>query len=251
MARIAVVEDEAPLRADLVEYLSACGHDVIGCGDGKELDRALDERPVEIIILDINLPGEGGFSIAGRLRSHSDVGIIMLTARGLNVDRVVGLEVGADVYMVKPVELRELEAQVRTLARRMRAAQAASPAAESRPVQDTSPPQAASPAPQSAPTEWIYDQLTWTLITPGGKSIKLTGNERVFVSLLVTRPGEPVSRDEIFRALGKRGWDPADRSVDSMVRRLRAKGDQAFGHPLPIESVHSIGYAFAAPVGLR
>jgi two-component system OmpR family response regulator len=252
MARIAVVEDEAPLRADLVEYLSACGHDVIGCGDGKELDRALDERPVEIIILDINLPGEGGFSIAGRLRSHSDVGIIMLTARGLNVDRVVGLEVGADVYMVKPVELRELEAQVRTLARRMRATQAASLGAEPRPAQDTAPPSAVpGPAPQTAPTEWIYDQLTWTLITPGGKSIKLTGNERVFVSLLVTRPGEPVSRDEIFRALGKRGWDPADRSVDSMVRRLRAKGDQAFGHPLPIESVHSVGYAFAAPVGLR
>jgi two-component system OmpR family response regulator len=251
MARIAVVEDEAPLRADLVEYLSACGHDVIGCGDGKELDRALDERPVEIIILDINLPGEGGFSIAGRLRSHSDVGIIMLTARGLNVDRVVGLEVGADVYMVKPVELRELEAQVRTLSRRMRATQAASPAAEGRPTPEAAPSAAPSPPPQSAPTEWIYDQLTWTLITPGGKSIKLTGNERVFVSLLVTRPGEPVSRDEIFRALGKRGWDPADRSVDSMVRRLRAKGDQAFGHPLPIESVHSVGYAFAAPVGLR
>lgn len=251
MARIAVVEDEAPLRADLVEYLSACGHDVIGCGDGKELDHALDERPVEIIILDINLPGEGGFSIAGRLRSHSEVGIIMLTARGLNVDRVVGLEVGADVYMVKPVELRELEAQVRTLSRRMRVTLAASPAAEPRPVQDTAPPVAPGPAPQSVPTEWIYDQLTWTLITPGGKFMKLTGNERVFVSLLVTRPGEPVSRDEIFRALGKRGWDPADRSVDSMVRRLRAKGDQAFGHPLPIESVHSVGYAFAAPVGLR
>lgn len=247
MARIAVVEDEAPLRADLVEYLSACGHDVVGCGDGKELDRALDERPVEIIILDINLPGEGGFSIAGRLRSHSDVGIIMLTARGLNVDRVVGLEVGADVYMVKPVELRELEAQVRTLARRMRVSQPAQQSTESRPAAEAPPP----PAAPVTPTEWIYDQLTWTLIAPDGKSIKLTGNERVFVSLLVTRPGEPVSRDEIFRALGKRGWDPADRSVDSMVRRLRAKGDQAFGHPLPIESVHSVGYAFAAPVGLR
>lgn len=247
MARIAVVEDEAPLRADLVEYLSACGHDVVGCNDGKELDLALDERPVDIIILDINLPGEGGFSIAGRLRSHSDVGIIMLTARGLNVDRVVGLEVGADVYMVKPVELRELEAQVRTLSRRMRVSQAGA-AAEARPAPDPAP---AAPAVPVVPTEWIYDQLTWMLIAPDGKSIKLTGNERVFVSLLVGRPGEPVSRDEIFRALGKRGWDPADRSVDSMVRRLRAKGDQTFGHPLPIESVHSVGYAFAAPVGLR
>lgn len=248
MARIAVVEDEAPLRTDLVEYLSACGHDVVGCADGKELDRSLDSRIIDIIILDVNLPGEGGFSIAGRLRSHSEVGIIMLTARGLNVDRVVGLEVGADVYMVKPVELRELEAQVRTLARRMKAT-AVAPPIHSAPFDLDGEPGATSSAPP--PTEWIYDQLTWTLISPEGKSIKLTGNERVFVSLLVTRPGEPVSRDEIFRALGKRGWDPADRSVDSMVRRLRAKGEEALGRVLPIESVHSIGYAFAAAVGLR
>jgi len=247
MARIAVVEDEAPLRTDLVEYLSACGHDVVGCADGKELDCCLDAQVIDVIILDINLPGEGGFSIAGRLRSHSEVGIIMLTARGLNVDRVVGLEVGADVYMVKPVELRELEAQVRTLSRRMRAAAVAqqSGAPQSGALAD------AAAAPLSVPTEWIYDQLTWTLISPEGKSIKLTGNERVFVSLLVSRPGEPVSRDDIFRALGKRGWDPADRSVDSMVRRLRAKGEAALGRVLPIESVHSIGYAFAAAVGLR
>ncbi|MDO8608377.1 MAG: response regulator transcription factor [Phaeospirillum sp.] len=249
MARIAVVEDEAPLRTDLVEYLSACGHDVVGCSDGKELDRSLDDRVIDIIILDVNLPGEGGFSIAGRLRSHSEVGIIMLTARGLNVDRVVGLEVGADVYMVKPVELRELEAQVRTLARRMRSAPpTTNPPAAGRSELDG---EFLTPHPSTPPTEWIYDQLTWTLISPEGKSIKLTGNERVFVSLLVTRPGEPVSRDEIFRALGKRGWDPADRSVDSMVRRLRAKGEEAFGCVLPIESVHSIGYAFAAAVGLR
>jgi DNA-binding response OmpR family regulator len=245
MARIAVVEDEAPLRTDLVEYLSACGHDVVGCGDGKDLDRALESRVLDIVILDINLPGEGGFSIAGRLRSLSEIGIIMLTARGLNVDRVVGLEVGADVYMVKPVELRELEAQIRTLARRMRAGPAPAAAGGATPAAEP-PPVHAAPI-----TEWIYDQLTWTLISPEGKSIKLTGNERVFVSLLVTRPGEPVSRDEIFRALGKRGWDPADRSVDSMVRRLRAKGEQALGCPLPIESVHSVGYAFAAPVGVR
>ncbi|RAU22794.1 DNA-binding response regulator [Paramagnetospirillum kuznetsovii] len=248
MARIAVVEDEAPLRTDLVEYLSACGHEVGGCADGKELERLLDERAVDIIILDVNLPGEGGFSIAGRLRSHSEVGIIMLTARGLNVDRVVGLEVGADVYMVKPVELRELEAQVRTLARRMRAGSAlASPNSQAIDPETDS----RSGGLPTGLTEWIYDQLTWTLISPDGKSIKLTGNERVFVSLLVSRPGEPVSRDEIFRGLGKRGWDPADRSVDSMVRRLRAKGGEALGQELPIESVHSVGYAFAAPVGLR
>ncbi|MBC7908452.1 MAG: response regulator transcription factor [Rhodospirillaceae bacterium] len=237
MANIAVVEDESSLRADLVEYLSACGHDVIGCEDGIALDRAQAARPADIIILDVNLPGEDGFSIAKRLRDHSEVGIIMLTARGVNVDRVVGLEIGADVYLVKPIELRELEAQVRTLARRLKA-QPVAPAPMAQPVKPAS-------------NSWIYDQVAWALITPRGATLKLTANERVFVNLLVDRPGEPVSRADIFRALGKRQWDMGDRSVDSMVRRLRSKGEEVLGHDLPIEAVHGTGYAFAAPVSMR
>lgn len=235
MARIAVVEDEASLRADVVEYLSACGHVVVGCEDGRALDRALAEHPADLIILDINLPGEDGFSIAKRLRDHSEIGIIMLTARGVNVDRVVGLEIGADVYLVKPVELRELEAQVRSLSRRLQGA--AMPAA------------AGGLATTGA--QWVYDQLAWALVSPDGGSTKLTANERVFVSLLVERPGEPVSRSAIFKALGKREWDAGDRSVDSMVRRLRAKGEEALGRELPIEAVHGTGYAFTAPVAVR
>lgn len=235
MARIAVVEDEVSLRADVVEYLSACGHAVVGCGDGVQLDAVLAAGPVDIIILDINLPGEDGFSIAKRLRDGSDVGIVMLTARNVNVDRVVGLEIGADVYMTKPVELRELEAQIRTLARRMKVS--AAPALV---------PAAAAPA-----DGWVYDQVGWDLVAPGGGVVKLTANERVFVSLLVAKPGAPVSRADIFRALGKREWDPTDRSVDSMVRRLRAKAEGVLGRPLPIDAVHGTGYAFTAPVSVR
>jgi DNA-binding response OmpR family regulator len=233
MARIAVVEDEASLRADVVEYLSACGHAVVGCEDGRALDRALTENPADLIILDINLPGEDGFSIAKRLRDHSDVGIIMLTARSVNVDRVVGLEIGADVYLVKPIELRELEAQVRSLSRRLRGA--------------TTP---LTPPPSDHP-QWVYDQLAWALVSPEGGTAKLTANERIFVSLLVEQPGEPVSRSAIFKALGKREWDAGDRSVDSMVRRLRSKGQDALGRELPIEAVHGTGYAFTAPVIVR
>lgn len=238
MAHIVVVEDETSLRADLVEYLSACGHDVVGCGDAIALDVTLAKKPADILILDVNLPGEDGFSIAKRLREQSEVGIIMLTARGVNVDRVVGLEIGADVYLVKPIELRELEAQVRTLARRLK-------------VQPSAPAAAAVAAPAPAPVGWVYDQVAWALVSPAGAALKLTANERVFINLLVERPGEPVSRADIFRALGKREWDVGDRSVDSMVRRLRAKGEEALGHPLPIEAVHGTGYAFAAPVTVR
>ncbi|MGE5546722.1 MAG: response regulator transcription factor [Solirubrobacterales bacterium] len=236
MARIAVVEDEASLRADVVEYLSACGHDTVGCGDGVALDQALRTAPVDIVVLDINLPGEDGFSIAKRLRDASDVGIIMLTARNVNIDRVVGLEIGADVYLTKPVELRELEAQVRTLARRLKVSQA-TPATAG----------AALPAGEA----WIYDEVAWDLVAPGGARVKLTAKERVFVTLLVTEPGAPVSRADIFKALGKREWDPSDRSVDSMVRRLRAKAEEAVGRPLPVDAVHGVGYAFTAPVSVR
>ncbi|MBX9634887.1 MAG: response regulator transcription factor, partial [Magnetospirillum sp.] len=190
------------------------------------------------VILDVNLPGEDGFSIAKRLRDHSEVGIIMLTARGVNVDRVVGLEIGADVYLVKPIELRELEAQIRTLARRIRA-------------QPLPPASQIAPPPQPVISGWTYDQVAWALIAPGGGALKLTANERVFINLLVERPGEPVSRADIFRALGKREWDMGDRSVDSMVRRLRAKGEETLGRDLPIEAVHGTGYAFAAPVAVR
>jgi DNA-binding response OmpR family regulator len=235
MARIAVVEDEASLRADVVEYLSACGHAVVGCDGAPALDAALAAGPVDILILDINLPGEDGFSIAKRMREGSEIGIVMLTARNVNVDRVVGLEIGADVYMTKPVELRELEAQIRTLARRMKLSGAA-----------------AECAPMAATADgWLFDQVGWDLVAPGGASLKLTANERVFVSLLVAKPGVPVSRADIFRALGKREWDPSDRSVDSMVRRLRAKAEEVFGRPLPVDAVHGTGYAFTAPVRVR
>ncbi|MGE5503364.1 MAG: response regulator transcription factor [Actinomycetota bacterium] len=229
MARIAVVEDEAALRADLVEYLAGCGHQVVGCEDGAALDRAIAERPVDILILDVNLPGEDGFSIAGRLRERSEIGIIMLTARSLGIDKVVGLEIGADVYLVKPVDLREIEAQVRTLSRRLKLA-----------------PAGATAAPRAG--EWRFDSLGWTLMSPDGAALKLTANERTFVSLLVARPGEAVSRQQLFSALGKRHWNPEDRSVDSLVRRLRAKAEEAFGRPLPVEAVHGVGYAFTAPV---
>lgn len=238
MASIAVVEDEISLRADLVEYLSACGHSVHGCEAAPALDRTLAAHPIDMVILDINLPGEDGFSIAKRLRDVSEIGIIMLTARNVNIDRVVGLEVGADVYLSKPVELRELEAQVRTLARRLKISMA---------------PANAAPPPAAPVTEqgWLFDRVGWDLVSPAGTRIKLTANERVFLELLVTQPGAAISRADIFRALGKREWDPTDRSVDSMVRRLRAKAEDLLGHALPVDAVHGTGYAFTAAVTVR
>jgi CheY-like chemotaxis protein len=144
------------------------------------------------------------------------------------------LKAGMDSYLSKPVELRELEAQIRTLSRRLK----------------LFPPCAPADPPKPPGGAWGYDPIGWMVISPDGVAVKLTANERVFMSLLVERPGEPVSRDEIFRALGKRQWDPSDRSVDSMVRRLRAKAADQLGTDLPIEAVHGTGYAFAATISV-
>ncbi|WP_244433931.1 response regulator transcription factor, partial [Azospirillum sp. B506] len=145
MARIIVVEDEADLRDDLVEYLDRCGFEVHGASRGAELDRLLEVGAADVIVLDVNLPDEDGFSVARRVRATSSAAIIMLTARSGLIDRVIGLELGADVYLVKPVDFREVEAQIKALMRRMQKGAAPLAAAEPPPMAPTAVP-AAAPA---------------------------------------------------------------------------------------------------------
>jgi DNA-binding response OmpR family regulator len=237
MARIAVVEDEPTLRADMVEFLQSCGHDVVGCHDGVHLTKHLADHAVDVFILDINLPGENGFTIAKRLRQSFDIsiGIIMLSARSKSMDRVVGLEIGADAYLVKPVDFREVEAQIHAIERRL-------VSAASVPV---------SPVVPAVSADWIYNPVDWTLTAASGDSIKLTATERTFISQLADHPGDPVSRDTILTALGKKRWDPTDRSVDALVHRLQAKAEKQLGERLPISAVHGLGYAFSAKLEIE
>ena len=245
MARIIVVEDEADLRDDLVEYLDRCGFEVRGASRGAELDRLLEAGPADVIVLDINLPDEDGFSVARRVRASSSAAIIMLTARSGLIDRVIGLELGADVYLVKPVDFREVEAQIKALMRRMHKGAAPLPAAE---------PSAAAPVPASSPVSadsrkaWVFDDIEWRIQPPAGGAVPLTATEYKFLSLLVTAPGEAVSRQDISIALTGRDWDPYSRSIDSLVRRLRIKVEERSGCALPVQAVHGVGYAFVGPV---
>ncbi|WP_434618735.1 response regulator transcription factor [Azospirillum sp. B2RO_4] len=239
---IVVVEDENSLRSDMVEYLSNCGFDAIGARDGAELDRLLRNRSAAIIILDVNLPDEDGFKIAARLRDGHGAGIIMVTARSSTVDRVVGLEIGADAYLVKPVELRELEAQVKSLLRRLseRAAETASQAANGN---------AGSEAGDSADeARWSLDPTEWSLTNPAGVRISLTSMEMKLTSLLAAQARKPATRDQISQALYNRRWNPEDRSIDTVVGRLRHKVEGAIGGPAPLKSVHGVGYVFSAPI---
>lgn len=239
---IVVVEDENSLRSDMVEYLSNCGFDAIGARDGAELDRLLRSRNAAIIILDVNLPDEDGFKIAARLRDGHGAGIIMVTARSSTVDRVVGLEIGADAYLVKPVELRELEAQVKSLLRRLseRAAETASQTANG-----TAGGEAGDSADEA---RWSLDPTEWSLTNPAGIRISLTSMEMKLTSLLAAQARKPATRDQISQALYNRRWNPEDRSIDTVVGRLRHKVEGAIGGPAPLKSVHGVGYVFSAPI---
>lgn len=241
-----MVEDEADLRDDLVEYLDRCGFEVRGASRGAELDRLLESGPADVIVLDINLPDEDGFSVARRIRASSHAAIVMLTARSSLIDRVIGLELGADVYLVKPVDFREVEAQIKALMRRMQKGTAPLTAPEP-------PPAAPAPAPAPAPAAdarkaWVFDDIEWRIQPPTGGAVPLTATEYKFLSLLVTAPGEPVTRQDISIALTGRDWDPYSRSIDSLVRRLRIKVEERSGCALPVQAVHGVGYAFVGPV---
>ncbi len=241
---IVVVEDENSLRSDMVEYLGNCGFETIGARSGAELDQVLNARPASVVILDINLPDEDGFKIAARLRDAHAAGIIMVTARGSTVDRVVGLEIGADAYLVKPVELRELEAQVKSLLRRLseRAAEAQSAA----PAGGGAIDHAANEAGDEA--RWTLDPTEWSLTSPAGVRIGLTSMEMKLASLLAGQARTPATRDQISQALYNRRWNPEDRSIDTVVGRLRHKIEGMIGGAAPLKSVHGVGYVFSAPI---
>lgn len=228
MARIVVVEDEDELRDEVIFNLAHDGFDVVGVGDGTELERVLRESPADIVILDVGLPGEDGFSIARRLRqdpSSRAMGIIMLTAMGAVDNRVQGLKDGADVYLVKPVVFAELQASILSLSRRLALA-----------------------APAPAPDRWRYAAERWELSPPAGIKIKLTLTEKRLVEILIRDPGVAVKRRDIIKGLGESPAEYDERRLEAVISRLRRKIEQAKSLSQPIQAAHGVGYAFVDPV---
>ncbi len=227
---VVVVEDEVDLRGSICAFLAGEGFDVRGVDDGTGLDRAWAGRQADILVLDVNLPGEDGFAIAARMRQQSGVGIIMLTARTQAGDRIAGLESGADNYLIKPVVLRELAAAVKGLARRL------------------GPPAAAA---DETPAVWSFDPIDWSLTAPNGVRVALTTAEFYLVNTLAAAPGLSVSSDDLMLALGKAAVETNRRSLDSVLSRLRRKIEDLTGLNLPVKAVRSVGYVFASPLGRR
>jgi two-component system, OmpR family, phosphate regulon response regulator OmpR len=227
---ILVIDDDPDLHELLGRYLSAQGFDVTGVEDGAAMDRFLSTRSTDLIILDLMLPGEDGLSIAKRLRNVRDTPIIMLSARGEEVDRIVGLEVGADDYLPKPFNPRELLARIRAVLRR--------PTASTNPESDSSQEQTFSFGP------FRLDTVTQEL-TRDEEKVSLTSGEFALLKIFLEHPNRVLSRDILVDMLKGFERSPYDRSIDVRVTRLRRKIETDPASPVYIHTVWGEGYRFS------
>ena len=228
--RVLVVDDDPALRELLSDYLTANGMAVEAVGDGAAMRRALEAEMPAAIVLDLMLPGEDGLSLARELRTHSDVPILMLSARGEEIDRVVGLEVGADDYLAKPFGPRELLARLRALLRRSRAVAAA-----------PNTPDTPSPLPSFGPFQ--LDLAAHRLLRDGVE-VRLTGAEFDLLLAFVESPNRVLSRDYLVGHLKGYDRDPFDRSIDIRVTRLRRKIEDDPAAPVFVRTIRGEGYLF-------
>jgi DNA-binding response OmpR family regulator len=237
---VVVVEDEPDLLEAVVEYLGEAGLDVRGVGDGRSLRQALGERPASVVVLDIALPGEDGLSLCRWARRETGAGVIMATAAGQPLDRVVGLELGADDYLVKPYELRELLARIRSVARRLERAPAA---AATEPLRPAAPTRADGAQP-FGPLR--LDRRARRLTDEEGAEIKLTATEFTMLLVFADRPNRVLSRGQLAELVHGRTHDPDDRSIDIAMARLRKKIERDPALPQIIRTVRGEGYRFDA-----
>jgi two-component system, OmpR family, response regulator len=232
---VLIVDDEPRIRTMLRRYLSDEGFAVSDAADGAQLRQALERQPPDIVLLDLVMPGEDGLTLARYIRQRSDIPIIMLTGKGDLIDRVVGLEAGADDYITKPFELREVLARIRTVLRR-----AGRPAGA---------PAQAGPASEILTFEgWRLDLTRRELQRPTGEIVPLTAGEFELLRVFAQHPNRVLSRDQLIDLVKGRDWAAYDRAVDTQVGRLRKKIEVDPSNPALIKTVRGGGYVFAASV---
>ena len=229
--QVIVVDDEEDLRETISEYLGLHGFDVQSAASGAGLRDLLDSHEPDLVLLDLRMPGEDGLSLARFLRQHHDCAIVMLTAAGEVVDRVVGLELGADDYIPKPADLRELLARIKAVLRRS--------ARNSR---------AAAAAPGGGKTirfgRCMLDVDTRSLSDSQGDRISITSMEFDLLQAFAEHPNRVLSRDQLLDYAHHRNWEPFDRSIDVRIARLRRKIEDDPGNPKVITTVRGAGYMF-------
>jgi DNA-binding response OmpR family regulator len=224
--RILIIEDEPDLCEAMASFLALDGYSAHGVGSTMAGEEWLRKNVVDIVILDVGLPDGDGIAWLKDNPVMRGKGLIVTTARGELDDRLRGHAIGADAYLVKPVEFAELRLVVRNIANRL------------------------APTRPAGSADWRLDTVTWTLKARNGKTVRLSRSEAVLLNALAADPGETVGRDSLIRALGQSptAYDP--RRMEILVRRLRNKVKTEIGDDLPLTTVHGLGYAFTAAIAL-
>jgi two-component system OmpR family response regulator len=228
---ILVVDDDREIRDLLNRFLVKHGLRVSTARDGVEMSRVLDGAAIDLVVLDLMLPGEDGLSLCRKLRSTTNLPVIMLTAMGEDTDRIVGLEMGADDYLPKPFNPRELLARVKAVLRRVQTLPAASPKGDTAKFDG-----------------WTLDLGSRRLTSPQGEEVELSTGEYDLLLAFATHPRRVLSRDQLLDLARGRTAAPFDRSVDIQVMRLRRKIEVDPKEPRLIKTVRGGGYMFAAEV---
>lgn len=233
---IVVVDDEPDIRETLQDYLELHGYRVTQADGGEALRALVDDEEIHLVLLDINMPGEDGLSLARFLREQTSVPLIMLTAAGEVVDRIVGLEMGADDYLAKPVDLRELLARVKAVLRRFETA-------EMKAV-------VTAEAGQRRVTfgKLLLDLDAHKLLDAEGGEVPLTSMEFDLLKAFAEHPNRVLSRDQLLDLAHNRDWEPFDRSIDIRIARIRRKVEADASKPQLIKTVRGAGYMFS-PAG--
>lgn len=239
-AHILVVDDDPRIRSMLRRYLTDEGFRVSDVSNGAAMRVALEHGDIALVLLDLVIPGEDGLALARHIRQRSDIPIIMLTGKGELIDRVVGLEAGADDYISKPFHLREVLARIRTVLRRVSLKPAPAAAAE-----------AVAPVPDRetiAFQGWRLDLVRRELLNPAGAPVPLTTAEFELLRAFARNANRVLSRDRLLDLVKGRAWSAYDRSIDTQVVRLRRKIERDPSKPELIKTVRGGGYIFAVAV---
>ncbi len=231
---ILIVDDDAEIRSLLSQYLVKNGLRVTAVADGRTMWRALEAGRIDLIVLDLMLPGEDGLTLCRNLRAKSsDVPVIMLTARGEETDRVVGLEMGADDYLAKPFSARELLARIKAILRRARSLPENLRPSDARNIRFG---------------EWLLDTVGRQLVSTAGTVTPLSGAEYRLLRIFLSHPNRVLNRDQLVDLTQGRDADPLDRSIDVQVSRLRQRLGDDSREPRLIKTVRGEGYVLAVTV---
>lgn len=239
--QLLVVDDDSAVRELIRDYFSDNGFRVVEAEDAQAMRRAIEATVPDVVLLDVGLPGEDGLSLARYLREHHDVGIIMVSGADQTVDRIIGLEVGADDYVTKPFDPRELHARVKCVLRRYQRDTEAQPEANATNLSKGNG--------KLRVGHCILDLNSRQLLDREEVEIPITTMEFDLLQVFAERPNRAMSRDQLLTLTQGRDWDPYDRSIDIRIARLRKKIEPDPDKPQVIKTVRGIGYMFIPPKG--